>query len=131
MIKYNLQFFGGRGSSGGNKAEGNKAAKKFEAGSISYRKEASLEKLLEEGAIEENDVKLLQKDKDFSFEIGKAGSGAATIRVKDSMDSEIALLKLYYDDIETSNRMTGGESHYKTVSSALNGIRRQYKNRNL
>ena len=78
------------------------------------------------------ELKVMQSDKDFSFEVKKRNNtenGTPVVIVRDGSGKEVATVVLWYNEVGVHNRMTGGESTYKSFNTALSGLRRQYKNR--
>ena len=82
-----------------------------------------------ENPLQEDEIRLLQKDKDFSFDVtDNTNSGATRISILDDTGSEVATATLWYDEVEVHNRFTGSEDIYKNLNSALSGIRRRWNN---
>lgn len=78
--------------------------------------------------LENDEMRVLQNDKDFNFEVRKMRSGAPGISIRNSEGDEIALAISWYDSVEVHNRFTGTEYEYKNLRTALSGVRRQYNN---
>lgn len=82
-----------------------------------------------ENPLQEDEIRLLQKDEDFSFNVtNRTNSGATRISILDDTGSEIATATLWYDEVEVHNRFTGSEDIYKNLRSALSGVRRRWNN---
>ena len=68
----------------------------------------------------------LRADKDFSFNITMPSDSTPVVHVM-ADGQEIAIVRLYYKEAFAINRFRGTETAYKTLQTAIDGIRRQYK----
>lgn len=91
-------------------------------GTINYTKVKGTE-----NPLQENEIRLLQKDKDFNFNVtNSTNSGATKISILDNTGSEVATATLWYNEVEVHNRFTGSEDSYKNLNTALSGVRRRW-----
>ena len=96
-------------------------------GSITFTTSSRTDATVSRSDFTDEEINEMEKNKLFAFEI-RPTTNAPYISVMDKEGREIAGVKIWYAETEVFNRMTGGESQYKSFKTALNGITRQYNN---